>query len=158
MNRQEEVRLVERDLHRLVDDVADGLLGPELLVDDIQIEKEYDPALGIIITDPGQLRQVVFNLLKNAADAVSAPGKITIRTRRLKKRFTLEVIDTGPGLSSEQLEKVFMPFFTTKAPGKGTGLGLSVSYRIVKGLGGWMSVSSAPGEGTTFTVDLPLKS
>ncbi|MBU8869653.1 MAG: hypothetical protein KOO60_02145 [Gemmatimonadales bacterium] len=156
--RQEEVRLVERDLHVLIDDVAAGILGPELHVDDIRIEKEYDPKLGFIFTDPGQLRQVLFNLLKNAAEAVSTPGKITIRTRLNDDRFTLDVIDTGPGLSAEELEKVFMPFFTTKAPGKGTGLGLSVSYRIVKGLGGRMAVSSASGNGTTFTVDLPIRS
>ncbi len=60
-------------------------------------------------------------------------------------------------MTPEQLDQVFMPFFTTKAPGKGTGLGLSVSYGIVEGLGGQMSVVSSAGEGSTFTVDLPLK-
>ena len=65
--------------------------------------------------------------------------------------------DTGHGMTAEELELVFIPFFTTKAPGKGTGLGLSVSYGIIEGLGGHMRVVSAPEEGSEFTVELPLR-
>jgi signal transduction histidine kinase len=155
--RQQDVELKETDLHNLVDDLADGLLGPELEVADIAVEKNYDPSLSSIVTDPGQLRQVVLNLLKNAADSITGQGTITITTRKEGDRFTLTVSDTGHGMTAEELELVFIPFFTTKAPGKGTGLGLSVSYGIIEGLGGHMRVVSAPEEGSEFTVELPLR-
>ena len=99
----------------------------------------------------------MLNLLKNAADSITGPGTITIATKKMGHRFTLTVRDTGHGMTPQALELVFMPFFTTKAPGKGTGLGLSVSYGIIEGLGGHMAVHSALNEGSRFTVDLPLK-
>jgi signal transduction histidine kinase len=155
--RQREVELKEFDLRHLVDELADGLLGPELEVADIVVRKDFDARMPPIVTDPGQLRQVVLNLLKNAADSISGPGTITISTRKTGERFTLTVADTGHGMTAEELELVFIPFFTTKAPGKGTGLGLSVSYGIVEGLGGHMTVVSAPEKGSQFTVELPLR-
>jgi two-component system NtrC family sensor kinase len=72
--------------------------------------------------------------------------------------FSLRISDTGKGMAPEQLEKVFLPFFTTKEVGEGTGLGLSVSYGIVKSLGGEIEVESEMGRGTTFTVTLPMRS
>lgn len=156
--RDEKVQLAENDLHALLDDVAGGLLGPELEVAGIRVERSYDSRIGAVVTDPGRLRQVVFNLLKNARDAIGSDGCIRLTTRLRGDRFTLEVADTGCGLDAAQLERVFMPFFTTKSPDRGTGLGLSVSYRIVKGLGGSMTARSRPNEGATFTVELPLRS
>ncbi|MEN8005863.1 MAG: ATP-binding protein [Candidatus Krumholzibacteriota bacterium] len=156
--RQRDVELKETDLHQLVDDLVDGLLGPELEVADIEVAKHYDTGMPPIVTDPGQLRQVVLNLLKNAFDSITGPGAITISSRKKGDRFTLTVADTGHGMTPEELELVFIPFFTTKAPGKGTGLGLSVSYGIIEGLGGHMTVVSAPDEGSEFTIELPLRS
>ncbi len=155
--RQRDVELKEKDVHVEIDDLVHGLLSSELEVGDITVVKNYDPGLPTITTDHGQLRQVVLNLLKNAADSIKGPGTITITTKKLGDRFTLTVRDTGHGMTPEALELVFMPFFTTKAPGKGTGLGLSVSYGIIEGLGGNMTVHSAPDEGSRFTVNLPLK-
>jgi len=155
--RQRDVELKEKDVHAEIDDLVHGLLSSELEVGEITVVKNYDPGLPTITTDHGQLRQVVLNLLKNAADSIKGPGTITITTKKLGDRFTLTVRDTGHGMTPEALELVFMPFFTTKAPGKGTGLGLSVSYGIIEGLGGNMTVHSAPDEGSRFTVELPLK-
>jgi two-component system NtrC family sensor kinase len=153
--RQRGVELMACDVHDLLDKLLDRLLGPELEVADITVVRAYDQDLGTVKTDPGQLQQVVLNLLKNAADAITGPGTITITTRKRGDRFVVKVTDTGCGMTAEQLEKVFMPFFTTKEPGKGTGLGLSVSYGIIEGLGGRLSVNSEPGRGSEFTIDLP---
>ncbi len=155
--RQADVRLVERDLHGLVDELLDGLLKGKLTTGGVQLARDYDPALGAVVTDPNQLRQVLLNLLQNAVDAVAGAGTITVRTRRQGDRFLLEVADTGTGMSDDQLEQVFMPFFTTKEPGKGTGLGLSVSYGIIEGLGGHLGVRSQEGEGSVFTIELPIR-
>ena len=155
--RQRDVELKKKDVHAEIDDLVHGLLSAELEVGEITVVKNYDPELPAIVTDHGQLRQVVLNLLKNAADSITGPGTITIATKKMGDRFTLTIRDTGHGMTPEALELVFMPFFTTKAPGKGTGLGLSVSYGIIEGLGGHMTVHSAPDEGSRFTVDLPLK-
>jgi two-component system NtrC family sensor kinase len=103
------------------------------------------------------VEQVVLNLLNNAIDAIDSPGTITLTTRQSAGQVLLEVADTGCGMTREQIERVFMPFFTTKADGKGTGLGLSVSYRIIQDLGGHLAVQSTPGEGSIFTVALPIE-
>lgn len=155
--RRGEVRLVERDPHALADELLDGILRSGLEGARVAVERDYDPRLGPVVTDPDQLRQVLLNLLKNAVDAMPAGGTVTVRTRRLGERFSIEIADTGVGMTEEQLERVFLPFFTTKEPGKGTGLGLSVSYGIVEGLGGRLSVASSPGQGSTFTVELPTR-
>lgn len=155
--RQTEVELKETDVALLIDNLIDNLMGPELDVADIDVIRDYDPGLPPVVTDPGQLRQVILNLLKNAADAIDRDGTITITTSRREDRFSLTIADTGCGMTPDQMEKVFMPFYTTKSRDKGTGLGLSVSYGIVKGLGGEISVRSEAGRGSEFTLDLPLR-
>jgi two-component system NtrC family sensor kinase len=154
--RQGDVRLVERDPRELLDELLDGILHAEL--SGLEVVRDYDPRAGAVTTDPDQLRQVMLNLLKNAADATGGQGRITVRTRRRGDRLFIDVDDDGVGMTPAQLERVFMPFFTTKAPGSGTGLGLSVSYGIVEGLGGCLSVESEAGRGSTFTVEIPLGS
>ncbi len=154
--RQTGIELVPCDVPVLVDKLLDRLLGSEMEVSDITVVRDYGPQLPKVITDPGQLQQVVLNLLKNAADSISGPGTITITMREKHNRFTLKVNDTGCGMTEEQLEKVFMPFFTTKAPDKGTGLGLSVSFGIVESLGGELSVRSEASVGSEFTIELPV--
>ncbi len=154
--RPDAVKLARCTLPELIDEVVDVMLRAILAEAGANVQRDYDAGLGPIITDPDRLQQVLLNLLKNAADAVAGGGAIDIRTRRRGTRFVIEVSDTGPGLSAKEMDRVFMPFFTTKAPGEGTGLGLSISYGIVVGLGGRLSVSSRPGEGCTFVVELPL--
>ncbi len=115
--------------------------------------------LPLISVDPNQMQQVFVNLINNAAQAIAAtgrPGTITIRARRVLDGIAVDVSDTGPGMSATLAEQVFEPFFTTKVEGQGTGLGLSISQGIVKEHGGRITLCTREGDGSTFTVQLPL--
>lgn len=145
------------DLNRLVEDMV-RLVEIEAGPKNIRIEREYLEDLPVAWTDPPLLRQVVLNLLNNAAHAVERDGVITVRTRaQSRDRLVLEVSDTGPGIPPENVGKIFNPFFTTKPPGKGTGLGLSICHNIVTRLGGNISVASEKGKGATFFIELPAR-
>ncbi|HXE98453.1 MAG TPA: HAMP domain-containing sensor histidine kinase [Dongiaceae bacterium] len=106
--------------------------------------------------DQHQLQQVVVNLLLNSRDATPTGGTITVRVRREGDHIRLDVIDSGTGIPDESMKHIFDPFFTTKPPGKGTGLGLAISARIVDGFGGRITAASKVGEGSCFSVWLPL--
>jgi signal transduction histidine kinase len=95
------------------------------------------------------------NLLLNAAQAIHKQGTITVKTSCANNRLRIAVCDTGEGIPSETLGKVFDPFYTTKKMGEGTGLGLSISYTIISRHGGKINIFSKPGEGTTFEITLP---
>ena len=112
----------------------------------------------LVSCSPSQINQVFLNLINNAAQAIeSGRGVITLTTRRHDaEHVAVEVQDNGKGIPAEVLPRIFDPFFTTKDVGKGTGLGLSVVYKIVEQHGGTISVDSAVGVGTKFTVVLPL--
>jgi signal transduction histidine kinase len=133
--------------------------------DDLTVEVLLEPALPRVAIDPEQLRQVLMNLMRNAAQAMKNRGKITVSTRIRFGRGTrpgtggeetnveLTVADNGPGISQKVLENIFLPFFTTKD--QGTGLGLAISQRIVQGAGGRIEVRTYEGKGSTFAVVLP---
>jgi signal transduction histidine kinase len=108
-------------------------------------------------TDPYQLRQVLLNLVTNAVQAVERGGRVEIAVDGARDQVTMAVIDDGPGIPDEHLERIFEPFFTTKEAGHGTGLGLSVSRGIVEKLGGRIEVESRPGAGCTFRVVVPRR-
>jgi signal transduction histidine kinase len=108
-------------------------------------------------TDPYQLRQVLLNLVTNAVQAVARGGRVEIAVDGARDQVTMAVIDDGPGIPDEHLERIFEPFFTTKEAGHGTGLGLSVSRGIVEKLGGRIEVESRPGAGCTFRVVVPRR-
>ena len=149
--------LKPQNIHRVIDRVVDGLLGQELMVSNVAIIKNYDLAIPQVTTDENQLQQVLLNIINNSVDALDGqPGRITITTSHRRKKVSLAIADTGKGIYPKLIEKIFLPFFTTKEVGKGTGLGLSVSYGIIKGLGGTIEVESTPGAGSTFTIVLPL--
>jgi two-component system NtrC family sensor kinase len=123
----------------------------------IKIIGEFQSELPPISSDRILLRQVFLNFLNNAVDALSEKGQITVKAALVPARgVEIEITDNGCGISPEDLPKIFDPFFTTKSPGKGTGLGLSLSHTILEKLGGSVSVSSRLGQGTTFTIQLPL--
>ena len=132
------------------------------------METDFDEKLGKIGIIPQDIGRVVLNLITNAFYAVNARRKQTgpdyqptvwLRTRRLNGRVEVEVTDNGNGIPDKDREKIFQPFFTTKPSGEGTGLGLSMSYDIVtKGHGGQLKMESHEGEGTTFTMVLPIES
>lgn len=114
-----------------------------------------------VLGDPGQLEQVVLNLVINACDAMPSGGSITITSRvdeRDPHSLHFAVADSGVGMDEETAARCFEPFFTTKARTKGTGLGLSTAYATVVHAGGTMSARSTPGEGTTFEISMPVTS
>jgi signal transduction histidine kinase len=111
-----------------------------------------------VTCSPGKINQVALNLLINAVDASPRGSTVTLRTRPDGSNgVAIEVIDRGEGIPDSVRSRIFDPFFTTKPVGQGTGLGLSISYGIVQDHGGRIDVESGPGEGSTFTVHLPLK-
>jgi PAS domain S-box-containing protein len=121
----------------------------------LQLELELGP-VPVVMGRPAELNEVITNLVLNAIDAMPKGGTLRIRTRLGDHRHALiTVADTGMGMSEEVRKKVFDPFFTTKGE-EGTGLGLSVSHSIVERHGGDLKVDSRPGEGTTFTITLPI--
>jgi signal transduction histidine kinase len=103
-----------------------------------------------------RIEQVILNLIQNAVQASPRGEEIRVRTRREEDRGVVEIEDRGDGIRPEDRARIFDPFFTTKPVGEGTGLGLSICYRIVEGLGGQISFRSRPGEGTRFTVWMPI--
>jgi len=155
--RHAEVRLDTHDVHGILDEVLDGILGNEISISNVEVVRKYDETIPAIVTERNQLIQVFVNLIKNALDAMPDGGALTVKTVDRNDRAAFSVTDTGCGMTADQIESVFMPFFTTKDPGKGTGLGLSVSYSIIKSLGGQCYVESTPGRGSTFTVELPYE-
>ncbi len=155
--RQTDVKLELHPLRGILDDVLDVMLGNELAISNVQVVRRYDDAVPPILVDRNQLVQVFVNLVKNAMDAMPDGGTLTVSVVRRERVAAVSIRDTGCGMTPEALEKVFLPFFTTKDPGKGTGLGLSVSYSIIRNLGGAFYVDSAPGVGSVFTVELPLE-
>ncbi|MBI5016266.1 MAG: HAMP domain-containing protein [Deltaproteobacteria bacterium] len=133
-----------------------SLIGNQSFFQDVEIVKDYAPDLPEVLIDPNQMEQVFINMLLNASQAMAGRGLLTIRTVLAPQPgwVCVRITDTGSGIPEEYLGRIFDPFFTTKS--KGTGLGLSVSYGIVENHGGAIEVQSSKGEGTTFTVRLPV--
>jgi len=141
-----------------------------MLGDDIALDCRFDRSVGAVLVDPSRLGQIVMNLGVNARDAMPGGGALSIRTSAVVvtaadtagagnappgRYLRLVVSDTGIGMNAETREQIFEPFFTTKPQGHGTGLGLSTVHGTVTQSGGYLTVESAPGAGTTFTVLLP---
>ncbi|MFA5903656.1 MAG: ATP-binding protein [Desulfobacula sp.] len=125
------------------------------------IETRLEESLPFIRISPSELQQVMLNLINNAIDAMEKTGgTITIETRKSKiehNHIAISIEDTGPGIPKENLDRIFNPFFTTKAVGKGTGLGLSICYGLVQKMGGKIEVSSQVGVGTQFRIFIPFQ-
>jgi len=122
----------------------------------ISLEKNYEENLPDIYCQPMQINQVFLNILINASQSIEDEGKIYINVRRVIDDIEVKIRDTGVGMPNDVKERIFEPFFTTKAVGFGTGLGLSVSYGIIKSHKGSITVESKVGEGSEFTITLPI--
>jgi len=145
------------DINKVLDETIDFLQN-EAHYRSINILCEYYPDLPTTVSDSSQLQQVFLNIFNNAIDAVGKDGEISVKTTYNSKdeQIVITIADDGPGISSDQLDRVFDPFFTTKEVGMGTGLGLSISYTIVEKLGGRIMVASEVGKGTAFTIYIPV--
>jgi len=142
------------DLNQVVQDVL-GLVRNQASFRNIVVETTLDPKLPPVMADRDQLRQVVLNMVLNAAEAMGQGGLLRLSTTLDRDRGTckIDIADSGPGIPEEMRARIFEPFFTTKKTG--TGLGLAIAYGIVEEHKGTIQVESAPGKGTTMSVVLP---
>jgi PAS domain S-box-containing protein len=131
----------------------------EMGVSNIGVRLLLDDNLPETLCDPFQLLQVFISVINNARDAMveNGGGTLSVRTSRKEDKIVIKIKDNGPGISEECLKRIFDPFFTTKEVGKGTGLGLSMAYGIINEHNGTITADSQPGNGTTFTIMLPIR-
>ncbi len=154
------------DLNKIIEDTEQLIKRPAYL-DDIEVNMDLDHDLPQIWLDEDLIKQVIMNILVNAQQAIEGTGRITIRSRLVPQADSPEagpgtmveisITDTGCGISEQDRQRIFDPFFTSKGVGQGTGLGLSVSHGIVRAHGGTIQVDSKVGEGATFRIYLPVE-
>tara|TARA_R110002124_G_scaffold64985_2_gene177907 strand:- start:728075 stop:730705 length:2631 start_codon:yes stop_codon:yes gene_type:complete len=168
-SRQQTLRPKVQDITDILTEVSH--LVRRLLGANVELEITHGENLGLVRVDGGQMEQVIINMAVNARDAMDGAGHLTIATSHYSNInaekigedelapghwVKLMISDTGSGISPAILERIFEPFFTTKDVGKGTGLGLATVYGIIRQTGGFLNVDSVIGEGTTFTIYLPV--
>lgn len=151
-SRGTKLNIKECDLNNIIDDSLNQLKD-KLETSGIMPEKRLMTRKLTIKADPQRLKQVIFNLVDNAVDAMDKGGRLTIKTSKQKGYVILDIKDTGVGIDRKELENLFRLFYTTKE--KGSGLGLAVSKNIIDDHGGYINVDSQPGEGTIFSVHIP---
>jgi signal transduction histidine kinase len=158
-SRQGERSRTRADLNEVVEDVV-ALTYHLIQTSGVQLVLEQGGDLPWVSVDRNQMKQVLLNLIHNALQAMPTGGSLRLSTRSAfrdeRHWVTIAVQDTGVGISARDKERIFEPFFTTRGDRGGTGLGLSVTYGIVTDHGGVIDVESRPGDGTTFTVWLPV--
>ena len=155
-SRPEEETRKEIDMNQFLQGIL-MFLERQLQESDVRLAVDFDPALPLVSVSPGQMRQVVLNLVKNAIEAMPYGGVLTVTTKGRDGAAEICIEDTGTGISEEVKGKIFEAFFTTKdSVVKGVGLGLSVCYGIVRDHGGEIAVESTPGQGSSFTISLPV--
>ncbi len=155
--RKTDACIQEVDIFELIEEIL-GVSKQRAKFAAVQVQTQIQPDLPHLQASPTEMQQVFLNLVNNALDAMEdmQGGQLTIQAFRRGDFVVVQVQDTGPGIPKHDLERVFEPFYTTKAVGKGTGLGLSICYGIVEKMGGHISVQSGLGVGTTFIVQLPI--
>ena len=144
-------------VNKLIEEVLE-IVAYQLRTNNIEVVRELHPALPPVLADGHQIQQVIINLVNNARQAIEAhqpSGKLIVTTEADAVNVRIKIADNGPGISPENMRKIFDPFFTTKDVGKGTGLGLSLCYGLIKEHGGNIAVTSEPGIGAVFVVELP---
>ena len=146
----------QRDTIQINDVLSQGLAFMESLFGamEVVVSMHLDPKLPAVNADEGQLWQAILNLVRNALEAMPQGGTLTVRTERREGRAVVTISDTGKGMSEEERQQIFKPFFSTKAGG--TGLGLPLTQQIVTEHGGTIHCASAPERGTTFVIELPV--
>jgi signal transduction histidine kinase len=151
------------DKHELKEVILSEMIDSSLVLlrnhykDRIEIIKSYDPDISYVECYPGQLSQVLMNILSNAIQAIDGQGTITVKTELSGKEAKITISDTGKGIPNDELDNIFDPFYTTKEVGEGTGLGLSISYGIIQEHNGRIDVESKMGVGTSFKIFIPIR-
>ncbi|UCB48896.1 MAG: ATP-binding protein [Deltaproteobacteria bacterium] len=153
--RRMEPRLEDVDINETINQTI-GLLENYARINNIDIQTDLSPDLPVVASDQSKLQQVFLNLISNAIDAIGNDGIVEVTSQKKAAQILVRIKDNGSGMTEEQQKKVFDPFYTTKATGKGTGLGLWVSYDIIEQMGGSITLKSEVGEGSTFTVQIPI--
>ncbi len=153
---QSEAQVARTDINALMDSTL-ALLGRQASFDNIHLVRRMQSPLPPVLIDPGQLQEVFFNLVINAADAMEEHGELTVETAHdeLASEVVIRISDTGKGIPPEVMPMLFEPFFTTKKVGQGTGLGLAIAHGVITRAGGRIEVASRPGS-TMFTLRLPV--
>jgi two-component system, NtrC family, sensor kinase len=154
--RHKEPVLQHVDVNKLIENII-MIFEKDAAARNIRIVKNLAQNLPVLLSDPPLLRQVILNIMINAAQAIEQSGTITVGTSLQDEFIEIVVKDTGCGISEEHLSKIFIPFFSTKPQGKGTGLGLAICRGMIEVLGGRIAVSSDLGKGTCFSVTLPIQ-
>ena len=146
--------LQEEDLNQIIKDAVEIVI-PDLEQHHINLKLELEENLPPLMLDRGFMRQVLANLISNARDSMkeAVEGTLTVSTEKNSDSVILTVSDTGTGIAPENLSKIFDPYFTTKR--SGTGIGLTLVYRIIRGMGGDIEVTSRQGLGPAFRITLP---
>jgi|GEM_PF-1116984 len=148
------VRFGRVDLRNVVEDTLQ--LAEPTMHAGLEVRREFSGAPVYVEGDAGQLQQALTNIVLNARDAMPESGTISVGLRTEGGMAIVRIEDTGPGMDEETRVRIFEPFYTTKPAGSGTGLGMAITYGIVQGHHGDISVESEPGRGTAFTISLPL--
>ncbi|MDV7391662.1 ATP-binding protein, partial [Arthrospira platensis SPKY1] len=143
----------EVDLLQLLDEVM-AVQGPELAARSIEISIEIKTPPAAVLADRNQVKQVYFNVIKNAMEAMAGGGRLRVRSRSDDAYLYIQFADTGEGIADEDLSKVFQAYFTTKKSGH--GLGMMIVQRIMRDHGGHVSIESRQGVGTVVTLQFPL--
>jgi two-component system NtrC family sensor kinase len=152
-----DVKMETIDMNQLLEEVL-GFLEKEAFHRKLNVNLDFSADLGTLESDRGQLQQVFLNIIKNAFEVMDDGGHLSIETQlRDSEMVQVTITDDGKGMSPEQVENIFEPFYTS-GKASGTGLGLFITHGIVtKNLGGKIAVQSQEGKGTTFTVELPFE-
>jgi two-component system NtrC family sensor kinase len=155
-SRQTESHFVRLEVNQVLRDTL-GLLRRQIESRKVGIEEDYGQGLPLLSLAAGKMKQVFLNLITNALNAMPDGGTLSVSSRREEDEVAVCIGDTGLGIPDEIFPRIFEPFFTTKVAGRGTGLGLSVSLGIVQEHRGRITVASHAGEGSIFTVWLPIE-
>lgn len=154
-SRQTEPKMNQRDINKIVNEVL-SLVERQVMFQNIKVTKKLSKSLPMVMLDEAQIQQVFMNIVLNAVEAMEGQGELIIETTSSEKFIEMKFIDTGCGISEQNIEKLFEPFFSYKKKGYGIGLGLAISYGIIKKHNGEIIVKSEVGKGSSFTIRLPL--
>ncbi|MDA8426911.1 MAG: ATP-binding protein [Treponema sp.] len=144
---------IESEPGEIVREIAE-FMRPEAESAGVMVEVSIEEGLPLVFIDKRYMKQAILNLVKNALAAMPGGGKLALSVSRVEEEIRISVEDSGTGIPEEQLPKIFEPYFTTKE--NGTGLGLTIVFKIIKEHRGEISVQSRPGQGSTFTISLPV--